>query len=98
MTVLRILSPSDPDYAARLRALATRVSALPEAVEASARAVVLDVRARGDAAVREYTARFEKRELPSLELDRGTWAESARAVAPQVRSALERAAARVRAF
>jgi histidinol dehydrogenase len=98
MTVLRILSPSDPDYAERLRALAARVSALPEAVEASARAVVLDVRTRGDDAVRELTLRFERRELPALELDRAAWAEAAATVAPGVRTALERAAVRIRAF
>lgn len=97
-SVLRIVTPSDPDYAARLRALARRSSELPEGVESDARIIVRDVRARGDVALRELTARFEKRDLATLELSRADWLAQASAVAPPVRSALERAAARVRDF
>ncbi|MBI4509492.1 MAG: histidinol dehydrogenase, partial [Deltaproteobacteria bacterium] len=57
-----------------------------------------DVRARGDAAVREYTERFEKRHLGDLEVTRARWEQEAGRVSSRVSLALERAAARIRAF
>jgi histidinol dehydrogenase len=96
--LLRILSPTDPDYEERLGALGRRTSALPDAVEAAARAVIAEVRAGGDQAVRALTQRFEGRALGALELPRSEWTAAAHGVAPDVRAALERAASRVRAF
>jgi histidinol dehydrogenase len=95
---LRILSARDPDYQTRLSAFARRVSEFPEAAERAARAIVQDVRARGDAAVRELTERFEQRRLDTLELSRPEWDLQIAAVAAPVLRALERAAARIRAF
>jgi histidinol dehydrogenase len=96
--VLRICSPEDPDYQQRLDGLARRTSALPAPIEAAARAVIEEVRARGDQAVIDLTRRFENRALTSLEIPRETWAAEARRTDPAVRAALERAAARIRAF
>jgi histidinol dehydrogenase len=97
-SLLRLVTPADSDYQERLSALGRRVSELPEAVETSARNIVREVRAHGDRALRELTLRFEKRELPSIELARTDWVTEASTVAPGVRAALERAAARIRAF
>jgi histidinol dehydrogenase len=97
-SALRILSARDPDYHSRLAAFARRVSEFPEAAERAARAVIQDVRARGDAAVRELTERFEQRRLDTLELPRSEWDRQAAAVAAPVQQALERAAARIRTF
>jgi histidinol dehydrogenase len=88
---------ADADAAA-VEALTQRSAVLPAEVDAQARAIVDDVRARGDAAVKEYTARFEQRALVSLELDARRWHDEAARVAPAVRRALEHAARRVRAF
>ena len=57
-----------------------------------------DVRARGDAAVRELTARFESRTLAELELSRAEWEALAGRVDPAVRESLVRAAERIRAY
>ncbi len=96
--LLRLLVPSDPDYVDRVRAIGRRLSELPEAVETAARAVVRDVRSHGDKAIRELTFRFEKRDLPTLELSRADWIAQSSGVAGNVRAALERAAERIRQF
>jgi histidinol dehydrogenase len=97
-TALRILSARDPQYQIQLAAFARRVSELPEAAERAARAIIQDVRARGDAALRELTERFEQRQLETMELPRPEWDRQMASVAAPVMRALERAAARVRAF
>src|SRR5262245_172303 len=67
-------------------------------VREAAREIVEGVRARGDAAVRDYTERFAQRTLAALEVDAAAWERDAAAVSPDVAKALERAAARIRAF
>ena len=96
--ILRTLSPGDPDYRSTLEALAHRESALPAEVVAAAAAVVNEVRRRGDVALRELTARFEGRTIQAIELDPDAWRASAAKVAAPVRTALETAASRIRAF
>src|SRR5689334_10475440 len=96
--MLNIVEQGTPEYEARLAALAARSAAVSPEIEAAARRVIEDVRARGDAAVRELTERFEARKLVALELDRATWAEMAARTAAPVRKAIEHAAARVHAF
>lgn len=96
--MLRILEPRDPDYSARLRSLTDRSAETPPAIEAAARDVIHQVRRRGDAAVRELTEKFEQRAVDALELPRAQWSDIAARVAPGVRLAIERAAARVRTF
>jgi histidinol dehydrogenase len=96
--LLRICSPEDPDYQERLRALGSRTAELPVAAETAARSIVGEVRAAGDEAVRSLTAKFEGRTLTSLELGRADWEAAAARVPADVRAALERAAARIRAF
>jgi len=71
----------------------------PGEVQAAVCAIVADVRARGDAAVREQTARLDRVELPEAysvapeEMDR-----CLAALAPELRAALELAAANIRAY
>src|SRR5579883_1873123 len=67
--MLPIILPADPDRHARLGRLYRRAEATPAEVEASARRIVDDVRARGDAAVREHTERLERRTLGALEIE-----------------------------
>jgi histidinol dehydrogenase len=96
--MLRIHESSTADYDARLRQLAQRSAAVGDEVDAAARQVIAAVRARGDAAVRELTQRFERRALQALELPRAEWDAMAAKVAAPVRRALEHAAGRIRAF
>ena len=72
-----------------------------DAIDAAVAAILADVRARGDAALLDYTARFDRvraasvarLELPSSEMD-----AAFTSLAPQERDALEIAARRIRAF
>ena len=70
------------------------------AASATVRAILDDVVARGDEAVREYARRFDGVDLPPGEwaLDAGTWQSALGRVSPAVRGALERAVDRVRAY
>jgi len=74
------------------------MSLTPADVERDVRAIVEDVRTRGDAAVREYTERFEKRTLATFELPRDEWERQAATVAPEVKRAIERAEERIARF
>ena len=95
---MRTIDRSQPDYEQTLQALSRRSASVPEEIEASARKIIAEVRAGGDAAVRALTARFEKRQLGDLELPKAAWHELASQTAPAVRAALEHAARRIRAF
>jgi histidinol dehydrogenase len=95
--LLRLLDLSDS--AQRAQALALRASAaMPAGVEGVVVRIVADVRARGDAAVRELTARFDGADLEDPFLPEAEWDRLAARCAPDVRAALELAAERVRAF
>ena len=94
--LLRQLRPSEPAAAALLDRSTTPSAAVEDAV----RAILADVRTRGDDAVRAYTERFDQR-APGphgYEVERSHWHRRADEVDPAVRGALERAAARIRAF
>jgi len=94
------LNTRDADFAAGFAALLAMKREEAEDVDAAVAAIIADVRARGDRAVIELTARFDR-----LELTPGTMAFSADEIAAQValvpaaeRAALELAAARIRAY
>jgi histidinol dehydrogenase len=96
--MLRIIGPDDAGRADAERALLERMSLTPADVERDVRGIIEAVRARGDAAVREYTERFEKRTLGALELSRADWEQQASTVTPEVQRAIERAADRIARF
>jgi histidinol dehydrogenase len=98
---LRRLSSREAGFDAALAALTRYEAAQDDAVESTVRAIVADVRARGDAALIEYTRRFDRAapdsvaalEIPRADLD------AALAGLPEVRAqALREAAARVRRY
>ena len=64
---------------------------------AAVRPICEDVRNRGAAAVREYTARFDGVDLPTTRVPAHALAEALQALAPDVRAALEETIRRVRA-
>ena len=94
-------SSRDADFVARLDALLAFESAQDEAIERTVTAILADVRSRGDAAVLEYTARFDRvsaTSLAELELSRAELDAALDGLPTTQRAALETAAARVRAY
>ncbi len=101
MAEVRRLSSSAPGFAAELERLLAFEGAQDGGVDRVTAAILDDVRARGDAALLEYTARFD-RWTPGAAAQLVVPMDAARAAlaslaAPQ-REALEAAASRIRAF
>jgi len=94
--VLRQLLAGTPEASALL----DRSTRMAGEIDAQVAQILTDVRARRDAAVADYTRRFDKREPidGSYELTRERWDALAAQVDPRVRAALELAAQRIRAF
>jgi histidinol dehydrogenase len=98
---LRRLATTDAGFGRELEALTRYEAAQDESVEAAARAILADVRARGDAALLDYTRKFDRVAADSvagLEVPPAQLAAALAALPVARREALERAAARVRAF
>lgn len=83
-----------PSLAAGIRAIFGE-ALTPDQVVAR---IIDDVRARGDAAVLDYSRRIDGAELPALRVPAERIAEAWRAIRPELREALELAAARIEAF
>jgi histidinol dehydrogenase len=98
---MRTLRSADAGFDVALAGLLAYPSDTDAAVESAVTAILADVRARGDAAVLDYTRRFDGVDAASVaELEIGAAVlEAARAgLPPAQRRALEDAAARVRDF
>lgn len=98
---LRRLRTEDAGFDAALAALTRYDAAQDDAVEATARAIVADVRKRGDAAVLQYTRKFDRIEAPSmqaLEVPRARMDAALAGLPAAQAAALREAAARVRSF
>jgi histidinol dehydrogenase len=99
--MMRRLVTTDTGFDAQLRALQWSSGEADAAVDATVAAIVADVRARGDAAVLEYTARFDgvqPASVAALEVPRAELAAALEAITPAQRAALEAATERIRAF
>ena len=97
----QLYSRSAPGGASpEVAALLDRTTRMAPGVDDAVAAILADVRARRDAAVADYTRRFDRREpvAGSYELSRERWDARAAAVAPALRDALGLAADRIRAF
>lgn len=79
-------------------ALLTRPAADAAALEARVRPILDRVRAEGDAALVDFTRRFDGVELESLHVPDDALDAAAREVPPELKDALETAAANVRRF
>jgi len=101
MLVLRRLDATAPGFDRELAALTAFESAQDAEVDATVARVVADVRARGDTALLEYTAEFDRVEAPSVAALEITAEEMQRAWAalPEAtRAALQTAAQRIRVY
>ncbi len=95
------LKTTDPDFRARLEALLAWEQSTDSEVVTTVTRILADVRERGDAALIEYTAGFDRVEVASaadLELSRDELQRALDAIDPDHRRALELAAGRIRAY
>jgi histidinol dehydrogenase len=86
------------DDAADLRTILPRPEAAKEPPVAAVQAILADVRARGDAAVREYTERFDGVRLDDLRVPPAELEAALNAIPPLLREALEQARGNILAF
>src|SRR4051812_34740450 len=99
--VLRQLDSSDPGFEDALQRVLHWSAETDQAIEAQVVAILGDVQARGDAAVLEYTRRFDALEASSvgaLEVKAADLQAALGAIPSSQRHALEAAAHRVRDF
>ncbi|MFN6924440.1 MAG: histidinol dehydrogenase [Tabrizicola sp.] len=94
------LNTADPGFEAAFAALLGQKREEAEDVDQSVAAIIADVRARGDAAVIELTARFDRLNLTpdTLAFSRDEIMAEVAKVSPEDRAALELAADRIRAY
>lgn len=96
----QFLDVQDADFEARFAALLGMKREDSPDVDATVAGIIADVRARGDAAVIELTAKFDKLDLTpeTLAFSREEIAAQIATVPPTERAALELAAARIKAY
>ena len=98
---VRRLDASVPGFDAQFAALIATDTAVDREVERVAGEIVDDVRHRGDAALLEYTNRFDRinaTTVAALEIGVAEMKEALRSLGGEQRNALETAAQRIRAF
>jgi histidinol dehydrogenase len=101
MTALRRLDTAQPGFDARLDALLAFEAAQDPGVESIVAEILAGVKARGDAAVLEYTRRLDRIEGPSaaaLEIPRAALEQALNGLPPAQRDALVAAEKRVRVY
>ena len=95
------LATSDSDFAQRLDALLAWESVSNKQVQQTVDAIIDDIRARGDAALLDYTARFDgwqPSDAASIEIPSARLQQAMDAIPAAQREALEAASDRIRAY
>jgi histidinol dehydrogenase len=98
---IRKLDSCQPDFKAALTAVLAFEAAEDDAIDRTAARILADVKARGDAAVLEYTNQFDHLDANSvvaLEIGHDELQSALNRLSPPRRAALEFAALRVRAY
>jgi histidinol dehydrogenase len=98
---IRKLDSGAEGFATQLRDVLAFEASEDAAIDRAAAEILADVKTRGDAAVIEYTNRFDRLNAPNmaaLELSADVLADALESLEPKRRAALEAAAARVRAY
>ena len=101
MKTIARLKTTDADFRSRLDELLAWEQSTDSEVVTTVTGILADVRKRGDAALLEYTAKFDRVEVDSaaaLELGSGDLQAALAAIDPEQRKALELAADRIRAY
>ena len=98
---LRRLNAADAGFADAFARLLDRGAAVDPKIAATVADIIANVRKRGDAAVVDYTRRFDRYDVAdarALELPRSRWQAAVSAIPSAAREALELAAQRVRDY
>jgi histidinol dehydrogenase len=98
---IRRLDSTHPDFKAQLSAVLAFDASEDEAIERAAAQILADVKTRGDAAVIDYTQRFDRLQAASvaaLEIPRAALQAALQGLSPVRRAALQAAADRVRVY
>jgi len=98
---LRTLNTAESGFRAAFTALLDRAQGLDAKVEGVVREVIGAVRTRGDAALLDYTTRFDRwtpASAAALEIPQTLLAQAAQKIPAEQRTALDQAAARVRRY
>lgn len=98
---IKRLSSKQADFTAQLDALLAFEATADDKIEATVAAILADVKKRGDAALLEYTQRFDRLNVSSakaLELPQSELRAALEGLPPAQRAALEQAAQRVTAY
>ncbi len=98
---IRRLSTREADFDRRLAALTGYAAAEDESVEATVRAIISDVRRRGDPAVLDYTRKFDRIDaaaVSELEIGAQELGQALASLPQELAQALRTAADRVRRF
>ena len=101
MPNIQRLNTAEPDFWPRLETLTAWEGVADEAVTATVREILTQVRVHGDAALLEYTRRFDRLEVTrvaDLEIPTVRLRHALRAIPTDQRTALEMAAARIGAY
>ena len=101
MAEIARLDTRDPDFWPRLDALLAWESVSDAGVNATVDRIIADVRTRGDAALMEYTSRFDgwaPADAAALQIPAGRLAQAWAGIEPAQREALQHAAERIRAY
>jgi histidinol dehydrogenase len=98
---MRRLSTREPEFLAQLDALLAFESSTDAGIERSVAEILANVRTLGDAAVLDYTRRFDQldaRIMAELELPQAELAAAFKSLPGEQRNALEQAAVRIRGY
>ena len=101
MVAIKRLSTVDADFTAKMNALLAFEAAQDDGIERTVIAILADVKARGDAAVVEYTNKLDRlsvKGMADLELSRAEMQQALDGLPADRRAALEAAAGRIRAY
>lgn len=101
MSLIHRLTSKSPDFTQKLQALLHVDAAEDEAIETAVAQILHDVRVRGDEALLDYTNRFDRVAVASveqLEIDASIRREALASLPAGQRQALEDAAQRVRSY
>ena len=101
MALIKRLDSRDPGFKSALTTLLAFEASQDESIDRATAGILADVRGRGDAALLEYTQRFDRvpaTDVTALEIPKSEWQSALAALPTAQRNALEAAADRVRAY
>ncbi|MGQ9426166.1 histidinol dehydrogenase [Gilvimarinus sp. F26214L] len=99
--IIKLLNAADPDFEERLQSLLAFEEGAETAVDDAVKAIIADVRRRGDAAVIDYSNRFDRLSVDrfsDLVIQKLRLQQALEQISPEQRRALEAAATRIRDY